>query len=159
MAASVRDLDSAYEQYLAFKETRTAAFANLNVQIEQFRAGRNIYLNVLQALNDWGNAVSSEALQLLTYNVTLATLERQTGTILDTHGLVFVDERFRAAGPLGILGHGRLYPSAEVPVGSPQRYPATDEPAENAFDLRNPAPRDAKEPEKLPQPTPLKPAP
>jgi outer membrane protein TolC len=152
LAASVRDLDSAYEQYLAFKETRTAAFANLNVQIEQFRAGRNIYLNVLQALNDWGNAVSSEALQLLTYNVTLATLERQTGTILDTHGLVFVEERFRAAGPLGILGPGRLYPAAEIPVGSPQRYPATDEPSENAFDLRNPAPRKAKPPEKLPQP-------
>jgi hypothetical protein len=88
----------------------------------------------------------------LTYNVTLATLERQARTILDTHGLVFVEERFRAAGPLGILGPGRLYPAAEIPVGSPQRYPTTDEPSENAFDLRNPAPRKAKPPEKLPQP-------
>ena len=55
---------------------------------------------MLQALNDWGNAVSSEAQQLLTYNIALATLERQTGTILETHGLVFDEERFRAAGPL-----------------------------------------------------------
>lgn len=159
LASTVRDLDSAYQQYLAFKETRTAAFANLNVQIEQFRAGRNIYLNVLQALNDWGNAVSSEAQQLLNYNVALATLERQTGTILETHGLVFVEERYRAAGPLGILGPGRLYPSAEIPIGSPQRYPATEEPSENAFDLRNPAPREAKPMETLPRPTPFNQAP
>lgn len=142
VAATVRDLDSAYEQYLVYKETRAAAYDNLKVQLEQFRAGRTIYLNVLQALNDWGNAVSSEAQQLLNYNVALATLERRTGTILETHGLVFYEERIRTAGPLGILGHGRLYPSAEVPVGSPQRYPGTDEPAENAFDLRNPAPRE-----------------
>jgi outer membrane protein TolC len=157
LAGTVRDLDSEYEQYLAFRETRMAAFINLNVQNEQFRTQQRIlYLRVLQALNDWGNAVSSEAQQLLNYNVGLATLERQTGTILDTHGLVFVEERFRAAGPLGILGHGRLYPSAEIPVGSPQRYPATDEPAENAFDLRNPAPRQPKLPETLPQPAPYK---
>ena len=57
--------------------------------------GQTIYLNVLQALNDWGNAVSSEAQQLLIYNTALATLERQTGTILETHGLVFAEERFR----------------------------------------------------------------
>jgi outer membrane protein TolC len=159
LASTVRDLESAYEQYVIYKETRAAATENLKVQTEQFRAGRTIYLNVLQALNDWGNAVSSEAQQLLSYNVGLATLERRTGTILETHGLVFYEERFRAAGPLGILGHGRLYPSAEPPVGSPQRYPAMDEPAENFFDLRNPAPRDSKPPEELPKPRPLQPAP
>jgi outer membrane protein TolC len=150
LASTVRELDSAYEQYMAYKETRAAAVDNLRVQTEQFRAGRTIYLNVLQALNDWGNAVSSEAQQLLNYNVALAALERRTGTILETHGLVFYEERFRAAGPLGILGHGRLYPSALLPAGSPERYPPTEEPAENAFDLRNPAPRAPKPPEKLP---------
>lgn len=144
LAATVRSLDSAYEQYLAYKETRAAALDNLRVQIEQFRARRNIYLNVLQALNDWGNAISSEAQSLLSYNVALATLERQTGTILETHGLVFSEERFRAAGPLGILGHCRQYPSAITPGGTPQRYPGTDEPAENSFDLRNPDPREPK---------------
>jgi len=152
LAMSVRDLDSAYEQYLAFRETRAAALENLKVQIEQFRLGRTIYLNVLQALNDWGNAVSSEALQLLSYNVTLATLERRTGTILETHGLVFAEERFRAAGPLGIRRHERLYPSAVIPAGSPQRYPGTNEPAENTFDLKNPATRPATPTEVLPPP-------
>src|SRR5262249_41130512 len=33
LAMSVRDLDSAYEQYLAFRETRAAALENLKVQI------------------------------------------------------------------------------------------------------------------------------
>ena len=95
LAQTVRNLDSAYEQYLAFKETRIAADINLKVQNEKFRTGQTIYLNVLQALNDWGTAVSSEAQQLLIYNTTLATLEQETGTILETHGLVFAEERFR----------------------------------------------------------------
>lgn len=141
LAAGVRDVDSAYEQYLAFKETRAAALTNLTVQLEQFKAGRTIYLNVLQAINDWGNAVASEAQQLLAYNISLATLERRTGTILETHGLVFSEERFRAAGPLGLFGHCRLYPSAVVPGGYPERYPGMGQPAENVFDLTNPAPR------------------
>jgi outer membrane protein TolC len=152
LASTLRDLDNSFEQYLAYKETRTAADINLRVQNEKFRTGQTIYLNVLQALNDWGTAVSSEAQQLLTYNIELAALERQTGTILDTHGLVFYEERCRAAGPLGILGHGRMYPSAIVPGGSPQRYPGTGKPAENAFDLTNPAPRGTKPPEELPPP-------
>ncbi len=156
LAANVRDLDSAYEQYLALKETREAARVNLLVQTEQYRTGRAIFLNVLQALNDWGNAVSAEAQALLSYNVALATLERRTGTILETHGLVFAEERFRAAGPLGIFGHGRLYPEALVPVGSPHRYPSSGEAAENSFDLRNPAPRETRpnEPQVLPLPMP-----
>jgi outer membrane protein TolC len=153
LASSVRDLDSTYEQYLAFKETREAAESNLKLQSANFRVGRVIFLNYLQALNDWGTAVSSEAQQLLNYNVTLANLERQTGTILDTHGLVFNEERFRAAGPLCPLGHDRLYPSAVSPAGKSERYPGAGEAAENAFDLKNPAPRSA--PDKLPLPRPL----
>jgi outer membrane protein TolC len=152
LAGTIRNLDSAYEQYLAFKETRVAAAANVKIQSDIFNAGRTIYLNVLQALNDWGNAVTSEAQQFLTYNIALATLERQTGTILETHGLVFHEEQFLAAGPLGRLGHGRDYPSALVPTGSPNRYPGTANPSENTFDLKNPAPRETKPPEEAPRP-------
>jgi outer membrane protein TolC len=150
LASSVRDLDSAYEQYLAFKETREAAEINLKQQIARFKFGQTIYLNYLQALNDWGTAISSEALQLLNYNLTLANLERQSGTILETHGLVFNEERFRAAGPFCLFGHDRLYPSAVSPAGKPVGYPGSGEAAENAFDLKNPAPRE--EPGKLPLP-------
>jgi outer membrane protein TolC len=157
LASSLRDLDSAYEQYRAFKITREAAATNVRVQNDLFKPGLKgqTYLNVLQALNDWGTAVSSEAQQLLTYNIALAALERETGTILDTHGLVFYEERFKAAGPLGILGHGRMYPYADVPAGEPHRYPGTSKPSENAFDLTNPAPREEKPRETLPPPMPL----
>jgi outer membrane protein TolC len=154
LAATMRDLDSAYEQYLAFKETREAADVNLRVQTENFRLGRTIYLNVLQALNDWGNAVLSEALQLLIYNTSLAALEQETGTILETHGLVFVEERFRAAGPL--ICTDRLYPFALPPTGSPREYPGTGSPSENTFDLRNPTEGLTKPSNELPPPRPLK---
>lgn len=147
VAITVRDLSNFYEQYLAFKETRAAARTNLIVQIEQFRTRRNIYLNVLQALNDFGNAVSAEAQALTSYNVALATLERQTGTILETHGLVFHEERYAAAGPLG-HEHPALYPSAVPPSGEPKLYPPSDKGGENAFDLRRPEiPRSGAEPE------------
>jgi outer membrane protein TolC len=155
LASTLRDLDSAYEQYLAYKETRAAADINSQVQLRRLRtgipAGINI-LNVLQAVTDWGNAVSSEAQQLVNYNVALANLERETGTILETHGLVFFEERFRAAGPLLLPSHDRLYPSATVPAGSPQRYPGTGEPGENAFDLKSPAERQQEPLETLPPP-------
>ena len=158
LASTLQDLDGAYEQYLAFKETRAAADVNLRVQLEKFRTGQTIYLSVLQALNDWGSAVSSEAQQLLLYNVALANLERQTGTILETHGLVFAEERLRAAGPL--LGHDRDYPAAVTPVGAPTLYPATPEPAEESFDLRNPVQRGPKPAEMAPPaPKPPKPMP
>ena len=144
---------------MAFKEAREAATVNLKTQFDLFRLGvpakagspGTIYLNVLQALNDWGNAVDSEAQQLLAYNTDLANVERQTGTILETHGLVFYKEHFRAAGPIPC--HDRSYPSALPPAGEPHRYPATDEPSENAFDLKNPVSGAATPPvEELPKP-------
>ena len=144
LSMTVRDLDSAYEQYLAYKESRVAAEINIKVQNEKFKAGTSIYLNVLQAITDWGNSVTSEAAAMLSYNVALATLERRTGTILQTHGLVFNEERFRAAGPLLLPSRDRLYPESNPPVGNPQLYPGGSEPAENSFDLRNPAPRNQK---------------
>jgi outer membrane protein TolC len=144
LSTSMRDLDSFYEQYKAYKETRKWAEINVKVQNEKFLKGQSIYLNVLQALNDWGNAVTSEAAALLSYNVALATLERRTGTILQTHGLVFNEERFRAAGPLLLPRLDRSYPQANPPAGNPQLYPGRSEPAEDSFDLRNPAPREQK---------------
>ncbi len=161
LSATIRTLDSAYEQYVAFKKTREAAEINVRVQNERFKTGGGpfgspavLYLNVLQALNDWGTAVSSESQQILNYNTALATLERQTGTILETHGLIFVEERFRAAGPLPLPSHDRDYPSALVPSGSSNRYPGTGEPSENTFDLKNPALPSPKAPEQLPKPIP-----
>lgn len=140
VALTLRDLDVAYQQYLLLKETREAAYENLKLQLEEYRARRVIYLNVLQALTDWGDAVTAEAAALLGYNVALATLERKTGTVLETHGVVFYEERFGAAGPLGCK-HPCFYPQALKPAGAPNLYPGRNEPAENYFDLRNPVQR------------------
>jgi outer membrane protein TolC len=150
LAISVRDLDNAYEQYEAFKEVRAAALDNLRVQLAQFRFGRAIYLNVLQAIQDWGNAVLAESQSLTNYNILLATLERQTGTILETHGLVFNEERQRFAGPLGCCAEEVCYPAALPPTGEPRRYPGTGQPGENAFELSKPDPR--KDTPTLPEP-------
>jgi hypothetical protein len=145
LAGTVRDLDNAFEQYLAYKETRAAAGDNLNNQMTAFViAGgiRNVtFLNVLQALNDWGNAVSSEAQALVSYNIALADLERKTGTILETHGIVFFEERYGSAGPLCPFGPDRCYPWSVMPGDSEDRYPVGNEPAENSFDLKNPVQR------------------
>ncbi len=138
LALTMRNLDSAYEQYVAFRDAREAADINVRVQSERFAKGLGIYLIVLQALNDWGNAITSESASLLNYNIALATLERQTGVILEKHGLHFLEERSLAHGPLGV---NRFYPAAIVPAGVPQRYPGGDVPAENFFDLNNPAAR------------------
>src|SRR5262249_27227650 len=123
LATTVRALESSYQQYLAFVKSRAAAERNLVYQLQSWRDGRTIYLNVLQAINDWGTAISSEARALTDYNVLLATLERQTGTILETHGLVFIEERFQAVGPLCHVEHMREYSRDLQPAGEPSQYP------------------------------------
>ncbi len=139
LAESVRNLSQFWEQYQAFKETNTAARINLDVQLAQFKAGTGNYINVLLAIADWGNAVSAEAQSLTQYNAELANLERETGTILDTHGVRFWEERFRAIGPLGRLGPRRWYPMASPPSPNVERYPEGTEPAERTFGLESPA--------------------
>ena len=99
--ANMRNLAQFFEQYKAYQETRKRPPRNLEQQLAEFRFGRAIFLNVSQAITDWGNAVSSEAQALAQYNIELANLERQTGTILETHGVQFVEERYKSIGPLG----------------------------------------------------------
>jgi outer membrane protein TolC len=144
LATSTRNLAQFFEQYKSFKEAREAARVNLAQQEADFRAGRTIFLNVLQAITDWGNAVSAEAQALTQYNTELATLERQTGTILETHGVHFYEERFASIGPLGRLAKPRSYPLSLPPGMNANRYPTMSTPAENVFDLKGPTPPDSK---------------
>jgi len=136
LALSVRNLDQYYEQYEAFLETREAARDNLLVQQAEFANGRTIFLNVLQAITDWGNAVSSEAQTLSQYNIELASLELETGTILEAHGVRFMEERFQFVGPCCF--DEKCYPAGIFPADSQPRYESGDVPAEQSFDLENP---------------------
>jgi outer membrane protein TolC len=138
LSGTFRSLAQSYEQYAIYKQTRQAALENLEQQTADFRAGRSIYLNVLQAISDWGNSVSSEALALSQYNVQLAALERQTGTILETHGVAFFEERYRSLGPLGRLGPRRPYPEAAVVGPNAPRYPVGAAPADQQLERDRP---------------------
>ena len=135
LATSLRSLDQAYEQYLAYREVREAAKTNLDYQLALLRAETGLLINVLQAVSDWGNAISNEASALSTYNSTLAILERQTGTILETHGVTFYEERFGSIGPLGRFVNDVCYPSTTRPTTNEDRYGSSDKPAEEVFEL------------------------
>ncbi len=137
LAMSTRNLAQFYEQYEAYIETRAAAEINLKAQASRYANNLVIFLNVLQAITDWGNSISSEAQALAQYNTELATLEAETGTILEAHGVRFVEERFAFVGPLGCFDE-KCYPAAITPTPNDPRYPISDKPAEEAFDLKNP---------------------
>lgn len=111
LAASFRNLAQYHEQFAAYRRMREAARLNLDRQMADFIVGRRtLYLNVLQALTDWGNAVTSEYQALVQYNTELARLEALTGTILETHGVRFIEERYRSIGPMGRFFAEPCYP-------------------------------------------------
>jgi outer membrane protein TolC len=144
LAGNLRNLAQFHDLYRTYKETRAAARLNLEQQFFDYQVGRgeevkNSYLNVLLAITDWGNAVSSEAQALAQYNTELANLERQTGTILETHGIRFAEEMFGSIGPLGRLAKPQGYPSALVPGPNSPRYPAGAEPADKLLEMEKPS--------------------
>ena len=138
LAEDYRNLAQYYEQYQAFKETREAARTNLDAQSARWAADLAIYLNVLQAITSWGDAVDSEAQSLLQYNTEFASLQEQMGTILEEHGIRFTEEQYYSIGPLGRLFPGRPYPRDRGPGPNEEHYQSTSEPAENVFDLDEP---------------------
>jgi outer membrane protein TolC len=164
LAENMRNLAQFHEQYKAFQETRVAARINLEAQVAAYKvggvkAGGLFFLNVLQAITDWGNAVSSEAQALAQYNIELANLERQTGTILETHGVRFFEERSAFAGPLGRLQKHRKYPTSMPPSANAPRYPDKGEPAEKMLERDVPSFRDPKEKMPMPPQAPVERAP
>lgn len=149
LAASFRNLDQYYEQFLRYRRMREAAETNVQRQMADYIAGRRtLYLNVLLAITDWGNAVNSEYQTLVQYNTELARLERQTGTILETHGVRFMEERYRSIGPLGRLCDERCYPrdarpgpnSESAPVPADQQYRRPEAPKAIEDDAAAPEP-------------------
>jgi outer membrane protein TolC len=156
LATTLRSLDQQYEQYLAFKEAREAAYINLNVQMNTFRSSLINFIPVLQAITDFGNTLTNEAASIAQYNTLLAELEQQTGTIMETHGVRFYEERYGSIGPLGRLAQPRAYPESTPPTPNGDRYPIGERPAENVFDLQDPgrfrvAPRPTEELPPAPQ--------
>lgn len=138
LTAAVRTLDQQYEQYLAYREARQAARVNLDAQLARWQTGQAILLNVLQAISDWGNTISNEATALTQYNTQLANLERQSGTILETHSVYFLQESQYWIGPHGRFCDMRAYSSSTQPTENSDLYEDSMEPAERSFDLQAP---------------------
>jgi outer membrane protein TolC len=140
LAINYRNLDQFFEQYIAFKEAREAARLNYENQVGEAISGRAEFLNVLQAITDWGNSVSQEASSITQYNTELANVERQTGTILETHGIRFVEERFGSLGPRGLGGIRRsleCYPADTRPEGLIDKYEESDKSSDASFNLED----------------------
>ncbi len=137
LATSLRTIDQSYLQYEAFRDARQAGKENLDERIARNNAGIENFLNFLQGVTDWGNAVASEAQSLATYNTELAGLERQTGTILETHGVRFVEERFASIGTHGRCFGDECYPRDLRPQDPVPRYDDSGKPAEESFDLQD----------------------
>lgn len=134
VAASLRRIDQQFAQFEAAQQTRIAAFENLGPQFAAYRVGRIEFINVLQGVTEWGNAISTEAAALAQYNVELANLERVTGTILEDHGIRFYEERMAAAGPVGICRTNCcVYPQAGRPGSNAPRYQRSTEPVDERF--------------------------
>jgi outer membrane protein TolC len=141
LAQTVRNLDQFYAQFEAFRKVREASRLNLNRIFAVFDVGglpteQIIYLDVLQAITDWGNAVNSEAASLTQYNSELASLERQLGTILENHAIRFFEERYGSIGPAGRCRADVCYPKAIAPGPNQPIYDVGDRPAEDSFDLQ-----------------------
>jgi len=136
LATSLRSVDQNFLQYEAYRDARQAAKENLEFQAAQVRNNRQtVFLNFLQGVADWGNAVAFEAQTLTAYNTELAVLELQTGTILETHGIRFVEEQFASIGTHGRCFKDECYPRDLRPQENNQRYQDSGEAAENAFNL------------------------
>ncbi len=140
LTVNYRNLEQFYEQISAFKEARDAARQNYENQLSDYATGRRELLNAIQAITDWGNAVSQQARAVTQYNTELANIERQTGTILETHGITFFEERFGSVGPRGYMGLIRTmdsYPQALIPEGGIDLYSESAGTSDDAFELES----------------------
>lgn len=146
LAASLRNLEQFYQQYEVFRDARPAASLNVQGQLRTYALGLNQYINALQAITDWGNFVSAEAQALTQFNIEQANLQFETGTILETHGVRFWEERYGSAGPLSCVGPDLYYPRANHPSENSPLYPAGDRPAEEFFNLEVPAVKGSRDP-------------
>lgn len=136
LATTLRNIDQSLAQYEAFREARAAADRNVETQRREFVLGRTNALNLLLAINEQTNAALSEAQALAAYNSQLANLEFQTGTILETHGVRFVEERFASIGPHGRHHESECYPRDLRPTEAAPRYEDSQKPSEEVFGLK-----------------------
>ncbi len=138
LATSLRTIEQNLQQYEAFREARQASAFNVRAQRANIQAQRDTLLSELLAITDWANAVSAEAQSLTSYNTELANLELQSGTILETHGIRFTEERFGSIGPHGwCMEETGSYPQSLKASDNVSRYKEESRASEEAFELKD----------------------
>jgi outer membrane protein TolC len=158
LANVLRSIEQNLQQYEAFREARQASAFNVRAQRANIQAQRDTLLSELLAITDWANAVSAEAQALTAYNTDLASLEQQSGTILETHGIRFVEERYGSIGPHGwCLDETQNYPLGLKSGENAARYEAGKQASEEAFELNDFQRNATRPPEMPPMPAPPQP--
>ena len=94
LALSVRNLDQFYEQYLAFGETRAGGPRQSRTANGPLPRRPDAIPQRAASDRRLGERRQRRVQSLAQYNTELAMLERQTGTILETHGVRFLEERY-----------------------------------------------------------------
>ena len=137
LASTYRNMAQYYEQYRVSREEKEAALINFDYQqvVWDSQVTGALYLNVLQAITQLGNAHSAEAQSLTRYNTEMANLQREAGAILEAHGVRFSEEWFASIGPAGRLFNYPCYPREIRPGPNLERYEDGTEPSEHFFDL------------------------
>ena len=137
LAATYRNMAQFYEQYRVSREEKEAALENYDYQraLWDNQGTGALYLNMLQALTQLGNAHTTEAQSLTQYNTEMAGLQREAGAILEAHGVRFSEEWFASIGPSGRLFSYPCYPRDIRPGPNLERYEDGTEPSEHFFEL------------------------
>jgi outer membrane protein TolC len=140
LVSTYRNMAQHYEQYRVSREEKEAALISFDYQQTQWEIGGTqgkpvSYLEVLQAITQWGSALSAEAQSLTRYNTEMASLQREAGAILEAHGVRFSEEWFASMGPAGRLFDYPCYPRDMRPGPNLERYPNGTEPSEYFFEL------------------------
>jgi outer membrane protein TolC len=88
---AVRTVEANYKRILAYTKARELAEQKLAAEEEKFRVGMSTNYIVLTYQRDLGSARISELNAIVSYNVSLAALERSTGTNLQSKNINLSD--------------------------------------------------------------------
>jgi len=88
---AVRSVEANYKRIIAFTKARELAEQKLAAEEEKFRVGMSTNYIVLTYQRDLASARISELNSIVSYNVSLAALERSMGTNLQSRNINLTD--------------------------------------------------------------------
>ncbi len=89
---AVRQVMTNIERVNATRKARELAQKRLEVEEKKFSVGRSTSLEILRAQEDLATAEGNEAKAIIDYEISLGSLEKAKGTILDTYDIKLEEE-------------------------------------------------------------------